>query len=167
MMLGFAAPPVFAVDGAAVEAGRAANADMQRASLQWRWSQRWLQGEQWHVGGYWDLGIAQWQREASPGQHSRLSEVGLTPVFRIQGNDLRGLYLEGGIGAHLLSATHLGEKPFSTLFQFGEHLGFGYRLGAHGSMDIGYRYQHLSNAGIKRPNSGIEFHQIRLQYWFQ
>ena len=166
MMLGGAATPVFAVDGVAVEAGRATNTDMRRASLQWRWSQRWLQGDHWHVGGYWDIGVAQWDREATPGQRSRLNEMGLTPVFRVQGNDLHGLYLEGGIGAHLLSATDLGGKPFSTSFQFGEHLGSGYRFGARGDMEIGYRYQHLSNAGIKRPNSGIEFHQIRLQYWF-
>ncbi len=167
MMLGVAAPPVFALDGIAVEAGRATNTHTRRASLQWQWSQRWLQSEHWHVGGYWDLGVAQWDQEAAPSRHFRLNEMGLTPVFRVQSNDLRGAYLEGGIGAHLLSTTELSNKPFSTSFQFGEHLGMGYRFGAHGDMEIGYRYQHLSNAGIKRPNRGIEFHQIRLQYWLR
>ena len=82
------------------------------------------------------------------------------------GSGYRGAYLEGGIGVHLLSATSLGSKRFSTALQFGEHLGFGYRFGARGAFDLGYRYQHVSNADIKHPNSGIEFNQVRLQYWF-
>ncbi len=161
------ASPVMSWDGISIETGRATRTEMTRIAVQRQWQQRWLQGEHGHVGGYWNLGVAQWDRETTPGQHAQIYEFGLTPVFRFQGNDLRGFYLEGGIGAHLLSSTQLGDKPFSTLFQFGEHLGLGYRLGDRGSMDIGYRYQHLSNAGIKRPNSGIEFHQIHLQYWFQ
>ena len=52
----------------------------------------------------------------------------------------------------------------STAFQFGNHIGVGYRFGAKGSYDLGYRFQHLSNASIKRPNAGINFNQVRLQY---
>jgi len=52
-------------------------------------------------------------------------------------------------------------------FQFGEHLGFGYRFGVTGAYDLGYRFQHISNGNIKDPNDGINFHQIRLQYWLQ
>jgi opacity protein-like surface antigen len=85
----------------------------------------------------------------------------------LQRHDFRGLYLEAGIGAHLISSTALGNKRFGTAFQFGDHLGFGYRFGARGAADIGYRYQHLSNADIKVPNNGIDFHQVRLQYWFR
>jgi hypothetical protein len=31
---------------------------------------------------------------------------------------------------------------------------------------LSYRYQHLSNAGIKQPNQGINFHLLRFQYHF-
>jgi len=65
-----------------------------------------------------------------------------------------------------LSKTSLGDKRFSTMFQFGDHLGVGYRFGTKGAFDLSYRYQHLSNASIKRPNNGINFNQIRLQYHF-
>lgn len=155
-----------AVDGVAIESGQDHRTDMWRVGAQWQWSQRWLQGEQWHVGGFWDLGLAQWQQDV-PGTRSRLWEIGLTPVFRLQANDLRGVYLEAGIGAHLLEATSLGNKHFGSAFQFGDHIGFGYRFGARGEFDLSYRYQHLSNAGIKLPNSGLDSNQVRLQYWFR
>jgi hypothetical protein len=167
-MLVMQAVPAWAIDGFAVEVGQDRKTDMARIAAQWQWSKRWLQGQAWHVGGYWDLSVAQWERDqATPGDRKQVTEIGLTPVFRLQGNDLRGLYLEGGIGAHLLSATQLGDKRFSTAFQFGEHLGFGYRFGVRGAMDVSYRYQHLSNADIKKPNDGINAHQLRLLYWFQ
>ena len=66
-----------------------------------------------------------------------------------------------------LEATSLGDKHFCSAFQFGNHLGFGYRFGARGEFDLSYRYQHLSNAGIKLPNSGLDSKQVRLQYWFR
>jgi len=66
----------------------------------------------------------------------------------------------------LISNSSIGDTRMSTAFQFGSHIGFGYRFGVTNSFDIGYRFQHLSNAGIKHPNSGINFHQIRLQHNF-
>lgn len=160
-------PAAQAIDGFAFEAGRATQTDMMRIAAQWKWSQRWFQTASRHLGGYWDLSLAEWDREHRPGETGYLTEIGFTPVFRLQANDLRGFYLEGGIGAHLLSSTQLGNKHFGTAFQFGDHLGFGYRFGARGAMDISYRYQHLSNADIKQPNNGIDFQQLRLQFWFE
>ena len=57
-------------------------------------------------------------------------------------------------------------ENFGSSFQFGDHIGAGVRFGDKGRYDVGYRYQHLSNAGIKEPNQGINFHQLRLQYHF-
>jgi lipid A 3-O-deacylase len=156
--------PSPAVDGIAVVHGEGRSSDMLRVGAQWQWGERWLQGERAHLGGFWDLGIARWRREEASGQQDSLSEISLTPVFRFQANDRQGVYVEGGIGLHLLSATRLGNKRYSTAFQFGEHLGFGYRFAA---FEFGYRYQHISNADIKTPNSGADFHQLRLQYWFR
>ena len=155
-----------AVDGMALETGYDNRSEMARAAVQWQWSKRWFQGNGWHFGGYWDLSVARWERDPTPDAPSSLTEIGLTPVFRLQADGLRGAYLEGGIGAHLLSSTRLGDKRFGSTFQFGDHLGFGYRFGVRGAYDLSYRYQHLSNADIKNPNDGINFHQVRLQYWF-
>ncbi|MCC7485767.1 MAG: acyloxyacyl hydrolase [Burkholderiales bacterium] len=158
--------PALAVDGIALEGGNGDGTDMGRVAAQWDWKNRWLQGAEWHVGGYWNLGLGYWTHDAAPGQNDEIAEVGLTPVFRLQQNGLAGPYAEFGIGIHLLSRTSLGSRRFSTKFQFGDHVGFGYRFGAKAAFDLSYRFQHLSNASIKQPNNGIEFHQVRLQYHF-
>jgi hypothetical protein len=156
-----------AADGVAVETGRGAGTDMARIAVQRDWHKRWFQGSEWHLGGYWDIGLGYWRRDdVLPGQNDDIVEIGFTPVFRFQRNGLTGLYFEGGIGAHLLSRTQIGAKRLSTRFQFGDHLGLGYRFGAKGAWDLGYRFQHLSNGSIKKPNDGINFHQVRLQYHF-
>jgi opacity protein-like surface antigen len=166
LWLGGAVNNVHAVDGVSVEGGSGDGTDMARVGVQWNWKSRWFQGSNWHLGGYWDLALGHWHRSAPTGFNEDITEIGLTPVFRLQPNDLKGPYLEAGIGAHVLSRTSLADKRFSTMFQFGDHLGAGYRFGAKGAFELGYRYQHLSNGSIKRPNNGINFHQIRLQYHF-
>ena len=161
-----------AVDGIALIGGGGAGSSsgndtrLARVAVQWDWDKRWFEGKRWHLGGFWNADVAYWKRNASPGQNDHLYEIGFTPVFRLQQNDLKGLYLEGGVGAHFLSKTSLGNKNFSTSFQFGSHIGFGYRFGAKQAFDIGYAYQHISNADIEKPNDGIDFHEVRLQYHF-
>ena len=77
-----------------------------------------------------------------------------------------GAYVEAGVGVHLLAKTSLGDKRYSTAFQFGSHLGGGYRFGARHAFDLGYSFQHISNANIKLPNDGANFQEVRLQYHF-
>jgi opacity protein-like surface antigen len=161
------AAPAFASDGIAVEIGKEGGRDMARIALQWQWQSRWLQSGGRHVGGYWDLSAGVVNSDALPGQNDRLADIGLTPTLRWQPDGLQGFYIEGGIGARYISQTTLGSKRLSTRFQFGDHLGFGYRFGPKAAFDLGYRFQHLSNADIKRPNDGLDFHQLRLQYWFR
>ena len=45
-----------------------------------------------------------------------------------------------------------------------DHIGFGWTFGDKNRYEIGYRLQHLSNAGLSDPNDGINFHQIRFGY---
>lgn len=156
-----------AVDGMAFEFGSGNGADMGRIGVQWDWKKRWLEGPDWHVGGYWDLALGQWRHgDLLPGQNGDITEIGLTPVFRLQQNDRNGLFVEAAVGFHLLSRTSFDSKRFSTSFQFGDHLGLGYRFGSRGEYELAYRIQHMSNADIKRPNDGINFNQIRFQYHF-
>ena len=165
----------FAVDGISFEYGDSDSSNSEvtlyRVGLQWDWKKRWLETGGWHLGGYWDLSLGYWDnRTRAPLKtHGSITDIGLTPVLRFQQTNPRGLspYAEAGIGFHALSATSVStERRFSTQFQFGDHVGFGVRFGEKGEFDLGYRYQHLSNADIKKPNQGISFHQIRLQYHF-
>ncbi|MGZ5091827.1 MAG: acyloxyacyl hydrolase [Burkholderiales bacterium] len=159
--------PAWAIDGVALEIGNGDHVDRVEGALQWDWNRQLLRFSDWHLGGYWDLSLGQWHRgSVSAGQNKDITDVGFTPVFRVQPNGLTGPYAEAGIGLHLLSHASIGEKNLSTSFQFGDHLGLGYRFGAKGAFDVGYRFQHFSNGGVKRPNPGINFNQVRLQYHF-
>ena len=166
-------PAAHAVDSMSLEYGASdsshADVDVARVGLQWNWAKRFALGQDWHIGGVWDLSLAYWNNDSPGRTNSSLADVGFTPVVRLQQNNPGELapYLEAGIGAHLLSKSSVStERRFGTLFQFGSHLGMGLRFGAKHAFDIGYRFQHLSNAGIKDPNQGINFHLVRLQYHF-
>ncbi len=168
------ATPAGAVDGASFSAGwdnsSNANVDLYRVGLQWDWNKRWLENGNWHLGGYWDLQAGYWDNSSADKTNSGLAELAFTPVFRIQQTQRGSFspYLELGVGAHLLSETSVStERRFSTAFQFGSHAGIGARFGPKNAFDVGYRYQHISNASIKKPNNGINFHILRLGYWFK
>lgn len=168
------ATPAGAVDGVSFSGGTDAvsdaSVDLYRAGIQWDWNKRWLENGNWHLGGYWDLQVGYWDNSSTNRTNSGLWELGFTPVFRIQQTQPTSIspYAELGVGAHLLSETSVStERRFSTAFQFGSHAGVGARFGPKNAFDLSYRYQHLSNASIKKPNNGIDFHILRLGYWFK
>src|SRR5579859_1105390 len=157
------ATPARAIDGMSVEAGSGNNSvDLWRIGAQWNWQKQWFRGPEWHVGGYWDAQIGQWNGA------SHITDLSVTPTFRLERNTGYGAYLEGAIGFHYLSGKNISaSKQFSTNFKFGDHIGAGYRFGDKGQYDLGLKLQHLSNAGIKHPNPGINFAILRFQYHFQ
>ncbi|MBV8049353.1 MAG: acyloxyacyl hydrolase [Paludibacterium sp.] len=111
--------------------------------------------------------MGQWQlsRYKNQEQHKNLTDVGITPVFRWQHNDKKGLYIEAGVGAHLFSAVYDNDgKRESTAFQFGDHIGVGYVF--QNRADFELTLQHFSNAGIKEPNDGVNLAGVTFRYAF-
>ena len=168
-----ASPAAFAMDGVSFEYGRSdssnSSVNMYRAGMQWDWNRKLIEAGGWHLGGYWDLSLGYWNNNSPFKTTSNLADTGFTPTLRFQENTISGLspYAELAAGFHFLSTTSVGaERRFGSSFQFGDHIGAGVRFGDKGRYDIGYRYQHLSNAGIKEPNQGINFHLLRLRYHF-
>ncbi|MES2017425.1 MAG: acyloxyacyl hydrolase [Pseudomonadota bacterium] len=156
------------VDGASIEAGDGHAVRMLRLGVQSNWERRWWQSNGNHVGGYWDLSLAQWRGNAYQGiagRHQNVTVIGLSPVLRWQADDRKGWYLEGGIGANLLSKLYDNDGDYlSTAFQFNDHIGFGYVLAT--GWDIGVKFDHFSNGGIKKPNSGVNFMLIKVARQF-
>ena len=67
-----------------------------------------------------------------------------------------GWYVEGGIGAALLSERYDNDdNRLSTLFQFSDHVGAGYAF--QNKWDVALNVEHFSNGGIKSPNIGVNF----------
>ena len=156
------------LDSASFEYGGGNKVDMVRAAVQSDWDVRWLPSNGRHLSGYWDANLAYWRGDAYrgvKGEHQNIGSVGFTPVFRYQSDDKLGWYVEAGIGANLMSQTYNnGGDHLSTAFQFGDHLGIGYVM--RNKWELGLKYQHFSNGGIKSPNSGVEFVVLKVSYRF-
>jgi hypothetical protein len=149
--------PAYGVDGVSVEAGRGNDqTSVLRISVLDYWHKPRGPAADWRLAGYWELSGAIWD---NPDESS--IDLGLTPVFRIERTSL---YAEGAIGFHLVQRRISAARVFSTALQFGDHLGAGCRFGPGGRYDIGVRIQHISNGGIRKPNPGINFLLVRLQY---
>jgi lipid A 3-O-deacylase len=138
----------------AVSVGQAADSqhtDVMRLTYRQALSsdaQPWWRPQQLQVG----LGI--WRVHDLDGR-TRRYDASVTPVWR--GDVARG-YIEGGIGVYLLSHTINNESHrLPSSLQFGSHLGAGLSFG---KASIGLALQHLSNAGIKKPNGGINFYLL-------
>ena len=156
------------VDSASFEFGSGQKVRMARVALQSDWEVRWLASNGRHLGGYWDVSAAYWRGTAYrnvPGQHQNIAVVGVTPVLRYARDDRLGWYVEGGIGANLFSELYNNaDNRLSTAFQFGDHLGVGYVTA--NKWDLGLKFQHYSNASIKRPNSGVNLLVASVRYRF-
>lgn len=117
------------------------------------------QGTHWRLMLRHEAELAHWRVPDAPD----VLEVGYSPVLRLE-RPLAGahtvFFVEGSIGARLLSHTHVAEHRLSTAFQFSDQLGLGWQWGAQGRHTLGLRLQHISNADIKQPNPGMNFWQL-------
>jgi hypothetical protein len=154
-----------AVDGISFEGGTGQGSTrLARIGVEWNWQRKWFTDQRWQLGGYWDAQLGVWDNRTGPGS---IADISLTPVFRLAAAD-SPWYFEGAIGFHYLSDyPSRGGAPFATKFQFGDHLGVGYRFGERKAHDLSLRFQHLSNGGIKNPNPGINLVLLRYQHHFR
>lgn len=142
------------------------NAVVLGATRPWNWHRSVAGGE---VSGYWEASFGRWSTVRDDVRSSAwLTQVGVTPVWRWQPRAWGGdCYVEGGIGANLLLPVYRSrDKHFSTAFNFGDHVAIGRRFGAANEHELALRVQHFSNAGIKKPNPGEDFVQLRYAHHF-
>ena len=150
--------------------GGVANHDIKKADLGVVWDPdiNW-----WEIGGFHFtlLGeghVAYWHTTEDNAVHPSIWEFGITPVVRfVKSSGYFRPFIEAGIGVRLLSHARITEDlTVSTAFQFADMVGVGMIFGAKQNYQAGFRFQHVSNAGIKDPNPGINFSQLYLQYNF-
>lgn len=127
----------------------------------------------WEIGGYHftvvgEAHAAYWANREDHAAHPDIWEFGLTPVLRfIRSSGWLRPYVEAGVGVRLLShVQETRDRTFSSSFQFADMVGVGAQFGEHQNYQAGFRFQHLSNAGLKHPNPGINFSEIYVQYNF-
>ena len=127
----------------------------------------WWEIGDWHFALVGEAHVAYWHTDEG-NVHSSIYEVGLTPVIRfIKGSGAIRPFIEAGAGVRLLSHPSFSSSyTLSTAFQFADMVGVGAQFGNRQQYQAGFRFQHVSNAGIKEPNPGINFSQLYLQYNF-
>ena len=115
--------------------------------------------EAWWKPSHVQLGGSLWQVPDIRGSTKRL-DLNATAIWR---NERPWGYLEAGFGGYLLSKTiNNPETRVPSAFEFGSHVGIGFSLTK--THAIGVALQHLSNAGLKQPNGGIDL--VLVQYTF-
>lgn len=171
LALGLGAPPPAAAQATASEADTSGgwgarlgyHNDYSKLGLVYEtptwWSYRFQDG--W---GRLDLGaeleVAYWR--ARHGRPDSMWQAGATPMLRWWPSER--FYAEVGVGVTVLSRTSFADKQLGSAFQFGNHVGVGTVFGkAH---RIGVRYSHYSNAGIKKPNPGLDIIELTYTYQF-
>ena len=110
------------------------------------------------------LGASIW-RVPDLGGITRRFDLNITPVWRSEsafGAAAKG-YVEAGLGVYLLSHTiNNDNNRLPSSLEFGSHLGVGLQLDPR--LSVGLAVQHISNAGIKQPNGGINLYMLTASY---
>jgi hypothetical protein len=113
--------------------------------------------EAWWMPSHVQLGASAWRVPDIRGETRRF-DLNVSSIWR---SERPWGYLEAGFGGYLLSKTiNNTENRLPSSFQFGSHIGAGFSFGKNQTLGIGL--QHLSNAGIKQPNGGIDL--VLVQY---
>ncbi len=149
-----------------IELGRGDSVKMGRVAFQIDSGKRWFTGGEWHLASYWEPAVGFWQGKSATGD-KQIYEFAFTPVLRFEKKSLSYFspYIEHGVGLHLITGHHVtDDRDMGGNFHFGTHIGVGLRFGAKSEFDVGYRLQHLSNAGLKQPNEGINFNILHFRY---
>jgi lipid A 3-O-deacylase len=150
-------------------AGGTADHHVKKLDLGFVWDPNltWWQIGAWHFSLIGEAHAAWWHTDEG-NVHNNIGEFGVTPFIRfIRASGYIRPFVEAGVGVRLLTSPRLNSDfTMSTAFQFTPTGGVGVQIGDHQQYQVGYRFQHISNGGIKEPNPGINFHQLYLQYNF-
>jgi lipid A 3-O-deacylase len=125
----------------------------------WEMPWRWEPGARFYV---------QPEVEASAGclnGHGDNAFVGKLGTDLLVGWQDFPLTFQGGSEPTMLSRHTFGDNTdVGSLFQFSTYIGFNWNF--YSQWQLGYRFQHMSNAGIATPNPGLNMHMVAFSYLF-
>ncbi|PLA75432.1 acyloxyacyl hydrolase [Hydrogenovibrio sp. SC-1] len=136
----------------------------QRVSLGANWQTPIYQMGNYQLTGRMELNAGTWRSSLTAPLNKSGHIFGLNPVFQSRYHLGKiNPYFELGGGPNWLSNATIENEFKSTQFQFGSIFGFGVQTT---EFEVGYRYLHISNAGIELPNPGTDFHNLHLAITF-
>lgn len=164
-----AASPVFvAAADNATQGGVSLRAGMgdhfTRFELAWESPSFWnyqFSGNRGKLELFAELGAAYWKADGAryPSDAWQFSAI---PMLRWTVR--QRYYLQAGVGPTVFNRTRFAGERIGSAFQFGSHLELGAFISS--SSRLGLRVSHVSNAGIERPNPGLEVFQLIYTYQY-
>ena len=119
----------------------------------------WFESDYGRLSGYYEASMHYWKKG-----NDQIYGVAFSPVFVYTIGDKSDTfqpYVEAGIGAAYISKTKINGRNMTTHFQFEDRIGLGVQTGSY---DFNARYMHYSNAGIEKPNDGIDMIMFTVAY---
>ena len=167
--LAASAASIASAQSVALSAGYAEQTNIFGIAAVWDASSPLLDRNDWRITGHVELDLMYLQgRRSNTTGYQSLAAIGVTPIARFEWpKEGYASFLDVGVGINFLSHTLLQEEQhFGIALQFGELLGTGIRFGERSAYEIGVRLEHMSNADIKLPNSGLTLGVVRVAYHF-
>ena len=131
------------------------------ATLPWKnWSSRIASGQ---VTGHWDAWIGGWSNKNLQRDRFTTPALGIGPSLRWRGLDGQSPWFWEAGTAVMVTGKRLynSEQRMGTRWNFATHIGAGMNFGPQRSRELSLRGQHAANAGIKKPNPGLNLVQLR------
>ena len=133
------------------------------AGFGWDWprTRPWWGGE---LGGYWEVALSHWSTPGPSGRQSAVvTQFGVKPALRWRpSGGASPWFVEGGIGFTVMTPVYENkDKRFSTAFNFADHVALGRSFGPAREHEVALRFEHFSNGGLRKPNPGENFYQLR------
>jgi lipid A 3-O-deacylase len=117
---------------------------------------------------YFDLFISHWAapRNAYDKDNNEYTQIGAGAIWRHRFSEGGSpWFVEAGLGVSTTDRRYTTpDRGFSTRFNFVSQLGVGRSFGSDGRHELSVRVQHHSNGGIRSPNPGEDFVQLRYAY---
>jgi lipid A 3-O-deacylase len=150
-------------DGVSVQGGAGGKGTtMAGVGIVWEWDFQRMRRKA-ELTAHTELMLNHWNYHALGGGGEGLTQVALLPSLRMRLD--RGQsrwFIELGIGVSWMDQTFMSErKTFSTRWNFYDMMGIGHSFGAEHEHEVALRWVHVSNGGLKEPNPGQDFLQLR------
>ena len=150
-------------DGVAVQAGAGGKGtNMAGVGLVWDWDFQRLRKAQ--LTAHTELMVNHWRSDAVSGSGSEgLTQLVLLPTLRMRlARGASPWFMELGVGVSWMDQRFATpRKEFGSRWNFYDTIGLGYNFGAAHAHELALRWVHVSNGGLKKPNPGQDFIQLR------
>lgn len=150
-------------DGVSVQAGTGGKGtSMAGVGIVWDWDFQRMRRKA-ELTAHTELMLNHWNANAPGGGNQGLTQVAILPSLRMRLD--RGQsrwFIELGIGASWMDQKFTTpRKAFGSQWNFYDMMGIGHSFGDEHQHELGIRWVHVSNAGLKEPNPGQDFLQLR------